>query len=199
MNVYNTNQIYKKVLGDQYNNLGGPVMGSDFNVAQFEVNVKSIIAYSGASGAFQVGETITGGSSGATAVIVSDDGFALTIKTLVGTFTLGETITGSSSEVTATITLIDVPLYSFAVLSSNQILPPDITIPSSDTNKYEEVGYTDESDSTYYSAGNEFSPAGNSMTKKFNIEVTGSRWYFITLLNQGDASLPDVDVSLFSF
>jgi hypothetical protein len=58
----------------------------------------------GASGSFSVGETITGGSSGATADIItkpSSTTFTLTIPS--GTFTASETITGSSSSATTTV------------------------------------------------------------------------------------------------
>ena len=58
----------------------------------------------GASGSFTVGETITGGSSGATAsIITKPDSTSMTITVPSGTFTSGETITGSSSSATTTI------------------------------------------------------------------------------------------------
>ena len=58
----------------------------------------------GASASFTVGETITGGSSSATAQITSkpsSTSFAITIPS--GTFTSGETLTGSSSAATTTL------------------------------------------------------------------------------------------------
>ena len=58
----------------------------------------------GASGSFTVGETITGGSSSATAsIITKPDSTSITITVPSGTFTSGETITGSSSSATTTI------------------------------------------------------------------------------------------------
>lgn len=60
-----------------------------------------------ASGSFSVGETITGGTSGATASITSKPSttsFATTIP--VGTFTNGETITGGTSSATTTVTAV---------------------------------------------------------------------------------------------
>ena len=58
----------------------------------------------GASGSFTVGETITGGSSSATAsIITKPDSTSMTITVPSGTFTSGETITGSSSSATTTI------------------------------------------------------------------------------------------------
>ena len=58
----------------------------------------------GASGSFTVGETITGGSSSATAKITnlpSSTSFAITIPS--GTFTSGETLTGGTSGATTTL------------------------------------------------------------------------------------------------
>ena len=58
----------------------------------------------GASDSFTVGETITGGSSSATAsIITKPDSTSMTITVPSGTFTTGETITGSSSSATTTV------------------------------------------------------------------------------------------------
>ena len=58
----------------------------------------------GASGSFTVSETITGGSSSATAsIITKPDSTSMTITVPSGTFTSGETITGSSSSATTTV------------------------------------------------------------------------------------------------
>lgn len=65
----------------------------------------SVVLYatlSGVSGTFQVGETVTGGTSGATGVVKRLDGtdeMLITVST--GTFTSGETITGGTSSATA--------------------------------------------------------------------------------------------------
>jgi hypothetical protein len=60
-----------------------------------------------ATGSFTVGETITGGTSGATASITSSPtttAFATTIP--VGSFTLNETITGGTSGATTTVSAV---------------------------------------------------------------------------------------------
>jgi energy-converting hydrogenase Eha subunit E len=55
-------------------------------------------------GPFVVGETITGGTSSATAVIVTDAGGVITVASEAGgPFTVGETITGGTSSATAVI------------------------------------------------------------------------------------------------
>ena len=59
------------------------------------------------SSGFSVGESISGGTSGATAsVITKPSGTTMTITIPVGTFTATETITGASSSSTATVTSV---------------------------------------------------------------------------------------------
>jgi hypothetical protein len=62
--------------------------------------------YTSASALFTVGETVTGGTSGATLVVThefdsSGDG-CLFVRTVSGTFQVGETLTGGTSGTTAT-------------------------------------------------------------------------------------------------
>lgn len=64
------------------------------------------VVYSTLSGTFQVGETVTGGTSSATGVIVYDDtaNTTLVLASVTGTFSASETITGGTSSATATVT-----------------------------------------------------------------------------------------------
>ena len=57
---------------------------------------------SGPSGTYTVGETVTGSSSAATAVVTAFSGTTLTMDTLSGTFTTSDTMTGGTSAVTST-------------------------------------------------------------------------------------------------
>ncbi len=69
------------------------------------------IAYDTLVGTFQIGETITGGTSGATTVITSDRGSEMEGNTVLGIFQTGETITGGTSGATAnTIGFAGAPL-----------------------------------------------------------------------------------------
>jgi|TARA_B100001094_G_C18060707_1_gene734899 hypothetical protein len=52
---------------------------------------------------FSKGETLTGATSGATAILVSGTGTAFTIDNILGTFTAGEVINGSVSGLSATL------------------------------------------------------------------------------------------------
>ena len=70
---------------------------------------ESILEYDSESAAFNVGETVTGGDSGATAVVrrlgpvIGGIGF-IQVDTVSGTFEVGETITGGGSGSTAVLT-----------------------------------------------------------------------------------------------
>ena len=58
----------------------------------------------GASGSFSIGETITGGTSGATAsILTKPSSTSMTITVPSGTFSASETITGSSSSASTTV------------------------------------------------------------------------------------------------
>ncbi len=67
-------------------------------------NQFGILLYGTLVGAFIIGETITGGTSGATATIVTNAFGTITYNTLVGVFVTGETITGGTSGATAVLT-----------------------------------------------------------------------------------------------
>lgn len=78
-------------------------------VTPLKINTRpanGLLSYENGSGAFTLGETITGGTSGATAVISAFrgiDGFIL--SSVVGTFVVGEEITGGTSTETADVLL----------------------------------------------------------------------------------------------
>ncbi len=66
-------------------------------------NTRALLRYVNASGSFQVGETITGQTSGASAVVVEDKGDMLVLSSLstAATFQNGEQIVGQASGTTA--------------------------------------------------------------------------------------------------
>lgn len=65
------------------------------------------ISISAITGAFTVGETITGGTSAATGVVTKVTSSKLTVGSVVGTFVSAETITGGTSAATATTGTIE--------------------------------------------------------------------------------------------
>ena len=74
-----------------------------FTVDSLASGPSLLINYSSLTGGFTVGETVTGGTSGATLVVKSSIEPQVTGDTVVGTFQVGETITGGTSGSTATV------------------------------------------------------------------------------------------------
>ena len=70
---------------------------------------------------FTKGETITGGTSGATAKVDSTDGQFITTEESEGTFQASETITGGTSGTTGTLTPTD--FYTKGDIENGYILP----------------------------------------------------------------------------
>lgn len=68
-------------------------------------------------GTFQIGESISGQTSGASGNIVSITGTVITINNPMGNFTVGETILGQTS--LATATTVKVPIIFFQQLTEN--------------------------------------------------------------------------------
>jgi len=95
------------------------------------------IPVTSASGTFTVGETITGGSSGATASVLAvsaENDYVLT-GAITGSFTDGETITGGSSGATATLTKADPEAYGHLVVMPQDDIATTYTL---------EIGYDNE-------------------------------------------------------
>lgn len=79
---------------------------------EYSIYVGTNLTYSTLTGTFSAGEIVTGGTSGATGTIVSDDGATgMTLKDVSGVFVVGETITGGTSGATAIITVIATQRY----------------------------------------------------------------------------------------
>ena len=74
-----------------------------FTVDSLASGPSLLINYSSAVGSFSVGETVTGGTSGATLVVNTSIPPQVTGSTVTGTFQVGETITGGTSGATATV------------------------------------------------------------------------------------------------
>jgi hypothetical protein len=83
---------------------GVSIMNSNsFKTVEFRLE-DAVIEYGTHSGTFTVGETITGGTSAATARVLTDHAGRLTLINVSTTlFTVGETITGATSSATAVI------------------------------------------------------------------------------------------------
>lgn len=75
------------------------------------------LVYTSLVGGFDIGEPISGGTSGASAVISSDVTTVLSLSDILGTFVVGETITGLGSGATATVVLA--PEFHFYQITEN--------------------------------------------------------------------------------
>lgn len=94
----------------------------------------NILTFTGGSGTFTAGETITGGTSGATAKISTISGSTLVINTIIGTFLVGETITGGSSAATGVVATNVVNALPNAVIyngSKHNVGPDHISLDGS--------------------------------------------------------------------
>lgn len=82
----------------KYQNVGGIEM-------EIRVWNDNSMTLTGIAGVFVIGETITGGTSGATALVANFTGSIVSFSDLVGTFAGGETVTGGTSGATGTISV----------------------------------------------------------------------------------------------
>lgn len=74
---------------------------------RFVMPLVNTLVYTGLTGTFAAGETVTGGTSGAKGKIVSDNGTTtMHIQGISGVFTVGETITGGTSGATGVVSTI---------------------------------------------------------------------------------------------
>lgn len=77
------------------------------NIAGIEMEIRvwndPTMTLASIAGTFVINEVITGGSSGATAIVNSIVGAVITFANLLGTFTGGETVTGGTSGATGTV------------------------------------------------------------------------------------------------
>lgn len=79
---------------------------------EYAIYLGTNIVYTTLTGTFAAKETVTGGTSGATGRIVSDNAATkMTLDTLTGTFVVGETITGHTSGATSHISTISTQNY----------------------------------------------------------------------------------------
>lgn len=112
---------------------------------------------SGVSGTFSVGETITGGTSTKTAVVVavSAEKDYLLVSTLSGAFTIGETLTGGTSSATGVLGTYD------STVNGHEFKGPQTSLPTYTV----EVGLLNEA---YRFTGVKF-PSFKSVSDKGNI------------------------------
>lgn len=92
-----------------------------------QIRASEIILTTSVAANFQLSETITGGTSGATAKVTretgrSSTGTLLLVKDIVGTFTVGEAITGATSGQTATTSTITKREYDNKYITTTDLV-----------------------------------------------------------------------------
>jgi len=90
--------------------------------------------------------------------------------------------------------------FTINALISNQELPPDPTVATSNTNLYSTVAYQDLDTEVTYNTGNLYNPTapGSITTKTFAIQTNGARWIFIQLTGYSAGTLLKTDVDNFT-
>lgn len=92
-----------------------------------QIRASEIVLTTSVAANFKLSETVTGSTSGATAIVVqetgrSSSGTLLLVKNIVGTFTVGETITGSNSAQTAVISTATKREYDNKYIEVNDLV-----------------------------------------------------------------------------
>lgn len=190
-------------LNTQDDAIGIPVLAAPFKTQQFTTQMFMAItidALDDPDVPFEVGETITGGTSAATGIVIAFDGTVnLVVMPISGTFQTAEEITGGTSGAEGDTTVVATPDFDIQVISSNQELPPDPSLPLAADNQYSYVGFTDQSDAAYYTSYNPKDMTPDFVGEKcFNIETSGGRWVFIQISSYIGGSLYSTNVDLFN-
>lgn len=109
MRFFNVSDVVYCMNGvDQF----GKLNGSTYSLP---TKVPKVFTLTSVSGNFTIGETVTGGTSGATGRVSGLLNSPLFVGVLTGTFQVGETITGGTSSKTGIIATISIFAPSFAV------------------------------------------------------------------------------------
>ena len=205
MSITQQNLKYPKCIYNTVdtNPISNPILTADFNSIQTTIQGGDNLSMGAVVGTFQAGEIVSGGTSGATALIayVLSPYANLLVIDISGTFQVGETITGSISGATADFNSLAILSYEFIPYGSNNAITvaPDVTALQTQQNDYFPVSYTDENGVLYTPAGGYYEFTSD-VIKTFNIETYGMAWYIPTLkVKSGDLSVHYVDVNLFNF
>lgn len=173
------------------------ILAKDFPVVEFILYVALTGDLADVVGEFQIGETVTGGTSAATGEVYAVTENSITLVNVVGTFTvMGETITGGDSAASATISSPTAPDFTIKAFISNQSSidgvdnPPDPSLPPSPDNDYSQVIYSDESGGVNYGTDTPYNPtdSGGNVSyapKTFRLGTDGhpisGKWVFLEI------------------
>lgn len=131
INKYNDIEITEEQLNDRideaiqfYNDNG--YAGVQHSYTKVQIRASNITITTNNAETFTFNETITGSTSGATAIVTTDDrtstGYNLIVKQIKGTFQVGETIIGSTSNITSTVSQVTIGLIDLQYID----MPSDV-------------------------------------------------------------------------
>ena len=119
MLVYGTSETVAQSASDEVSvTIDNPEKGRYYELGKMSVQTKRLPHGAVTGGPFQAGETITGGTSSATAKVLDVQAAYLLVAVLSGTFSATETITGGTSNATATTTSLPVAVSGLVVAKS---------------------------------------------------------------------------------
>lgn len=207
--IFGSHQLYKDVFSGAKDELATSqvILCPDFSDIQFTLLSGVVTAISSIVGTFSVGETVTGGTSGATGTVFSFTANEMTIINVTGTFQNAETITGGTSGATATTGSLTVPNFLVQLFKSNQDIntPPNPALPISATNQYAQIAYQDEQGGVNYDTAHPFSSAYDVnvnplpyMQKTFKASTEGAVWVFLKISTYTGGALAYSEIDLFS-
>lgn len=173
----------------------------------YDTYLGQTLNYSGLTGVFVAGETVTGSSSGATGIIVALDTGVLALEQVSGQFTVSETITGGTSGATATVSSIsESVLYHRGMTQDQTSFQPAIYVwEEGDVYFHERLMYNSIVGAPPYtgatlsimdaSFSDFFNSAVNDNGRAQAIEVNAKNTFFPTLVRFGGAYQNDTDVN----
>lgn len=101
--VYGSSEDITQAAGDDTYTIANPLTNRSYDLGKRKVGLYRVLHGAVTGGPFTVGETVTGGTSAATGVVVFVGSDHLLFKSVTGgPFTSGETLTGGTSTATAT-------------------------------------------------------------------------------------------------
>lgn len=177
----------------------------DFKIEEYILNARTqFLTYNTLTVAFTVGETITGASSGKTAVVLANDGVSvLTVGSVSGVFTLNETLNGSItgvakfsslSSLTGNPVLVeDYKIMALTLASSGNgdftikfqssisNTCPDFSAARSVTNRWEYIQVRDVQNDSAVDGDTGVTFSGSDDVLRFEVKNSGQKWLCATL------------------
>lgn len=119
MLVYGTSEDVAQAAADEVSvTIASPEVGRYYELGKLSIQTKRVTIGTVTGGPFQANETITGGTSTATAKVLAVGTGYLLVSVLSGTFTAAETITGGTSTASAPLTNLPTAVSGLVIAKS---------------------------------------------------------------------------------